>query len=111
MGSRGGEKVPALDSRGANFLGDGRQVHLRMRTSRAEFAAHASLLILRMQPVPRQVCIVEGGDILDQGDSVSEILNISRNFFAPEAVDAIRRLVMRFTRSCRADQSFDECTA
>ena len=58
-----------------------------------------------MQPAPRQVCHSEGGDISGRGDGVSKILNISRNYFAPEAADAIHQEVMRFTRYRRTDQA------
>ena len=75
-----------------------------MRNARAEFPARASSLVLHMQPLPRQVCLAGGGDILDHSDVVKKISGILRNYFPPEAVDAIRRQVMRFTRSRRTDQ-------
>ena len=105
MVSRGGEKVPALDGRGASFLDYERQVHLWMRTARAELPARASFLVSHMQPVPRQVCLAESSGILDHSDRVSKISDILRNYFAPEAVDATRQQVMRFTRIRHADQS------
>ena len=49
-----------------------------------------------MQPAPRQDCLAEGSDILDQCDGVTQILDISRSYFAPEAAEAIRHQVMRF---------------
>ena len=82
-----------------------------MRAARAELSARASLLILHMQPAPRRVCLAEGSNVLDRGDGAAAILNISRDHFAPEAADAIRRQVMRFTRFCRADQSIAEYIA
>ena len=65
-------------------------------------------MALRAQPVPRQVCLAEGSDILDHSDGVAEILNILRNYFAPEAVGAIHQQLMRFMRFRRTDQSVDE---
>ena len=64
-----------------------------------------------MAPAPRQVCVTEGSDISDHSDRVAKILEILRNYFAPEAVDAIHQQVMRFTRFRRTDQSIDEYTA
>ena len=76
MGSYGGG-----DGRGANSSGYKHQGHLWMRTTRAELIARASLSILHAQPAPRQVCLAEGSDISGHGDGVSQILNISRNYF------------------------------
>ena len=104
MVSRGGEKVPALDGRGAHFLDYEHQVHLGMRTARTEIPARASLLISHMRPAPRQACLAAGGDIPDRADGVSKILDILRTYSAPEAVDAIHQQVMRFMRFRRADQ-------
>ena len=111
MASRSGEKAPAFDGRGAPFLDYENQAHLWMRTARTEVPARASLLLLRRQPAPRQVCLAESSDFLDSSDGVSKILDILRNYFAPEAVDAIHQRVMRFMRFRRTDQSIDEYIA
>ena len=89
MVSRGGEKVPAVDVRRASFFDSEHQVHSWMRAARAELPARASLLILRTQPAPRQVCLAESSAVLYQSDGVSKILDILRSYIAPEAVDAI----------------------
>ena len=82
-----------------------------MRTARAELSARAALLVLHMQPAPRQVCPLEGSDILGHGDGVSKISDVLRNYFAPEAVDAIHLQVTRFMRFRRTDQPVDEYIA
>ena len=94
MGSRGGGKVPAFDGRCANFLDYKHQTHSWLRAARTELSARALLLVLHMQPAPRQVCLAEGGDISDRGGRVTDILNISRSYFAPGAADAIRQQVV-----------------
>ena len=104
MVSNGGEKAPASDGQGANFFDREHQVRLGMRATRAELTARASLLASR----PRRVRLAEGGDILDRGDGASKILNILRNYFAPDAADAVRRQVVRFVRFRRTDQPIDE---
>ena len=43
------------------------------------------------------------------GGSISQILNISRNYFALEAADANRQQVRRFMRFRRTDRSVGEC--
>ena len=44
---------------------------------------------------------------MDHGDGALQILDTSRNYFAPGAVDAIRRQVVRFMRSRHMDQSIN----
>ena len=61
-----------------------------------------------MRPDPRQVCPAEGSDTSGRGDGVSGNLDISRSHFAPEAADAIRRQVIRFTNYRCAVQSVNE---
>ena len=90
MASRSGEKVPAFDGCGSHFLDYEHQVHLWTRTTRTEVSARASLLALHVKLVPRQVCLAERSGILDHRDGVTKILNVLRNYSAPEAVDAIR---------------------
>ena len=104
MVSRGGENLPTFAGRGARFLNYERQVHLWMRTTRTEASACASALISHEQSAPRQVCLAEGSD------GVAKILGIPRNYFAPEAADAIHQRVMRYMRLRRTDQSIDEYT-
>ena len=70
--------------------------------------ARASFLNLHMQTAPRQVCPAGGSDSLVRSDGVSKILNSLRNYLSPEAVDAIRRQMMRRMRFRRADQSVGE---
>ena len=111
MGSRGGERAPASGGRGADFLDYEHLVRLWVRTARAELSARESLLIWHMKRAQGRVCLAERSDILGRGDGVSTILNYSRNNFAPGAVDAIRRRVMRFTRFRRAHQSAAEYVA
>ena len=111
MASRGGEKAPAFDGRGAHFLDYGHQVHLRMRTTRAEISARSSFLISHMQPAPRQVCLAEDSDILDHGGGVSKISDVLRNYFALEAGEAIHQQVMQSTRVRRAAQATGEYIA
>ena len=107
MASRNGEKILAFDGRGAHFLDYDPQVRLWMRTARAKVPSRASFFALRTQRVPRQKCLVEGSNILGHSDGVAKILNIPRNYFVPEAVDALRRQVMRFSRFRRTAQSDD----
>ena len=49
-----------------------------------------------MRPTPRQVWLAEGSDISRHGDGATRIVDMSRNYFAPEAADAIRQQVAQF---------------
>ena len=110
MVSRGSEKAPAFGGRGALFLDYEHHVHLRMRPARTVACARASVLILQMQPAPRQLCLGDGSDILGRSDGAAKTLEIPRNSFAPGAAGAIRRQVMRYMRLRRADQSiYEKC--
>ena len=57
---------------------------------------------------PPPVCHAAGGDSLGNHDGVGRILEILRNYFDPEAVDAIHQQASRFTKFRRAEQSSDE---
>ena len=59
---------------------------------------------------PRQVRLAEGGDVLGRHDGAARIVEILRDYCAPEAAGAIRPQVMRFTHYGRADQSIGEYT-
>ena len=82
-----------------------------MRATNTEFAARASLLVLHVQPAPRQVCLAEGSDILDNSDGLTRILDILRSYLAPGPADAIRHQVTRFTNCRRSAQSVGEYIA
>ena len=107
MVSHGCGQVPVFDGRGASFLDYEHQAHLWTRTARTAASERASVWILHMQPAPRQVCLADGSDILGRSDGVAKILEISRNYFAPEAADAIRQQVVRYVRLRRTDQPID----
>ena len=64
-----------------------------------------------MNSASRKVCLAAGGDYLDNQDGVGRILGILRNYFAPDAADAIHRQVVRFTHFRRAEQPIDEYIA
>ena len=111
MVSHGSEKAPAFYGRGAHILDYDHQVRLWMRTTRIEASAGASVLILHMQPAPRQVCRANGGNILGRSGGATKILQELRNYFAPKAADAIHQHVTRYLRFRRTDQSIDEYLA
>ena len=105
MASPGSDKAPVLHGRGATFADYEHRAHLWLRTTKTELAARASFWVLRMQPAPRQVCLAEGCDILGHGDGVTRILDNLRRGSAPEAADAIRQQLARFTNYRRTGQS------
>ena len=102
MVAPGAGNAPVFDGRGATFLDYEHQVHLWMRAAKTGLAGRASLLALRMQPAPSQVCLAAGSDIL------TRIVDILRSYSDPGTADAIRQRVARFTNYRRTDQSGGE---
>ena len=97
-----------FNGRGSPFLDFERHVFLWVRSAETKLASRASLLVLRMRPAPRQVCLAAGGDYLDDQDGAARLLGVLRKFFPPDAAGAIRQRVMRFTHFRRAEHSIDE---
>ena len=107
----GPARVPVFGGRGTSFLDFEQEFHLQMRAMGTDPASLACFLVLRMHSAPRQVCLAAGGHFLDNQHGVARILDILRNYFAPDAADAIHQKVVRFTHFRRAEQSIDTCTA
>ena len=105
MAPPGTDKAPVFDGRGASFLDFDKQVHQWMRATKTELAARTSLLVLHMQPAPRQVPLAECEDVSGRHNKDTRMLEILRSYFAPEAADAIRQQVMRFMNCRRSDQA------
>ena len=91
-------KVPVCVAKGTSFLDIEQQAQLWMRATKMDPAIRAPFLVLHEHSAPRQVCLSEGGNYLGNRDGVARILEILRNYFAPEAADAIRPQVMRFSQ-------------
>ena len=101
-------RVPAFDRKCTLFLDFGQQIQSRMRATKTNTANRAPLLVLHMISAPRRVCPSAGGGHLDNQDGVARTLEVPRNYFAPEAADAIYQRLMRFMRHRRAAQPVDE---
>ena len=102
------DKVAALGVRGSPFLDSEQQVFLRMRAAKTGVASRAPLLVLHMHSAARQICLAVGGNYLGNQYGVTGIPVILRNYFAPDAADAIYRQVMRSTHFRRVEQSVAE---
>ena len=94
VAASGNEKVPVFDGRATSFWDYEQQVYLCMRATKPGLVARASLVILHMQPAPRQVCLAEGCGLLARRDGATQILDILRNYSAPETANAIHQHAM-----------------
>ena len=101
-------KFPASNGGGASFLGSERQVCLWMRMTKMGPASRASALALRVNSVGGQGCLSSGGGQLGDNDGATRMLEILRNYFAPEAADSICQEVVRCTQYRRAGRPIDE---
>ena len=81
-------KAPVCDGQGASFRDFEQQVLIWARASKTDCAGRASMLVLRMNSAPRQVCPSAGGDHLDDGEGVLRLWEIPRSYLAPQAVVA-----------------------
>ena len=61
-----------------------------------------TLLILHMGPAARQVCMFSGADALMEGADVMLVVQASRDYFQPDAVDRIFSQVEKFKSCVRA---------
>ena len=81
--------VPAFDGKGASFLDYEQRVILWNRATEIHPDTGASLLVLHMHPVARQVCLHSGGDSFMEGVDVTSILQILKHYYLPDATDQV----------------------
>ena len=82
---------PVLTSDGmsSSFAEDEQEVRLRNQATDLEPAKRASAFILQMDTIAQQVSLRAGGATLIQGEGAESISNISREYFAPDALDRV----------------------
>ena len=73
----------------------------------SETSKGASALILRMEGVTQQFCMSAGSELISSNDGADQILNILREVFAPDAVDAGLQEAVRLLQFERTDQTID----
>ena len=99
--------VPAFDGQRSSFLNYEEKVLLRENITPLEPAKKASHLLLRTVDVARKVCLTVGKDVVGNNDGVEQILNISRNRFAPGKADCTFQDIAKFLYSQRTTQDMD----
>ena len=95
--------VPTFGREGSPSVDYEQQVISWCPVTNLDPANRASLLILRMDIVAREVCTAAGSDAIMDAYGVENILTILQDYFAPEAV--------RFLQFRWADQTMDEYLA
>ena len=99
--------VPAFDGKGSSFLDYEQRVISWNRTTDIHPDKRASLLVLHMDPIARQVCLHSGGDAFMDGVDVTSILQILKHYFLPDATDQVFQDVQRFLLYKRTDQPME----
>ena len=72
------------------------EVELWTRVTTLDPTKRASALVLQTHPVPRGVCIARGNEQLSDRDNAAKVLDVLRDYFAPEPGAALYREVVRF---------------
>ena len=63
--------------------------------------------MLQMDTVARQVCMAAGSDMIRGGNGADQNQNISREYFAPDAVDSVYREIVRSLHIKKTGQTMD----
>ena len=89
-------EAPKFDGRAGCFANYEEKVILRKRISTVGPEKNAAHLLLQMADVARKVCLSVGQDVIDNLDGAEQILKISRERFAPGAIDPIPQDMVKF---------------
>ena len=102
-----GPFAPTFDGKGASFLDFEQRVALWSRTTDIPEDRRASQLVLHMEPFARQVCLQNGGDSFMEGVAVTEVLQVLKQYFLPDASDHVYQDVWKFLHHKRTDQTME----
>ena len=105
------DKVPIFDEKGASSQGCEHQGRLCVRIAKMAPSSCAAALVLRMNSVAREVCLSAGGNRPIRYDGAMCMLEILRNYFAPEVAGLTYQDLVRFTYFRRTGQSIGEYIA
>ena len=81
--------VPKFDGHAGPFANYEEKVTLRKRLSTMGPGKKAAHLLLRTSDVARKVCLSVGRDFIENSENAEQILKISRERVAPNAIDSI----------------------
>ena len=96
--------VPARSGKGSSFLDYEQCASLRNRAAEIHAAKRASLLVLHMDPMARQICLRSGGDSFMEGVDVATLIATLRHNYLPGATDQVYQEVAKFLNYKRAAQ-------
>ena len=88
-------QVPVCDGKGSPYLHFELQARLWRQVANLDPSERAAALILRMVAVARQVGPPAGGDFVVNDGGAERILNILKDYLAPDAANSIYREVVR----------------
>ena len=96
--------MPVFDERGSSFSDFEQRATLQIRTTKAEPASRAPLLVLHMHSAHDKLGSLQVGN----RGGFAQIPEKLRGYFAPDAVDATPQQVIWFTHYRRTDVSIAE---
>ena len=82
-------EAPKFDGHAGSFPNYEVKVILRKRVSTMGPEKEAAHLLLHMSDVARNVCVSVGRDVVGNLGGAKQILKMSRERFAPDAIDSI----------------------
>ena len=99
--------MPTFDGKGSSFLDFEQRVALWNRATDIPAGRRASQLVLHMEPFARQVCLQNGGDSFMEGVAATEVLQVLKQYFLPDASDHVYQDVWKFLHHKRTDQTME----
>ena len=99
--------VPTFDGKGSPSASYQQEVALLPQVTPLEPGRKAAALPCQMSDVARQVCMISGNGHIMNNDGAQQILSMSRDHPAPDAVRAIYSEVVRFMHFKRTGHTMD----
>ena len=100
-------EAPKFDGSGGPPVNFEEKVLLWKRAPAMEPGKKAAHLLLHLSDVARKVCLSVGRDVIDNLDGAEQISRISRERFAPDAIDSISQDMVKFLYFKRTEQTMD----
>ena len=99
--------VPTFDGHASSFANHERKSTLQNQIPTRSPRKSAANVLLHMTDVARKVCMSVGEDVAGKVDGVAQILHISRERFAPGALNSTFQAIVKFMYFKRTDQTTD----
>ena len=99
--------APFSDGTGNPLPGSATEEKLRRKVTNLGVGKRASALVLQMESTARDACVAMGSDKLMEPDAVGRSLRVPREYFAPNALNAVYQYAICFLHFERTTHSTD----